>query len=352
MLIDLRSDTCTKPTARMRHAMATADVGDDGYGEDPTVNKLEALAAARLGMEAACLVTSGIQGNLTAILAQCAAGQKVILGDESDIYNYEAGGLSVLGGLVMHPVSTLANGTLPLDRVAMAIGDPSDPQCAPATLITVETPHVRGGGIALPIRYLEELRQLAIRFRLKIHLDGARIFNASAALGVDVARISSYADTVQICLSKSLGAPIGSVVVGDRETIGRARRWRKMLGGTMRQAGVIAAAGIVAIEEMSQRLEEDHRRTYKLAVALSSIPGIILDLTTVQTNMVFFRLQDMAERTSEFLAELNARGIRMNELGYRKIRAVVTYHHSDEDIDIAADAIRQVTASMRNRSLP
>lgn len=265
-MIELRSDTFTLPTPAMRQAMVTAPLGDDVYGEDPTVGRLERLAADRLGKEAACLLPSGTMANLTALLAHCPRGSTAVVGDESDIYLYEAAGASVVGGIGYVPLPNQADGTLaPADLAAAFPEDPDDPQFALPAVVCLETPQNRCGGVALPLDYLPEVADLAHARGAALHLDGARVFNAAVALGVPVDRVAQPADSVQFCLSKGLSAPIGSMVAGGAGFVGRVRRLRKMLGGGMRQAGVVAAAGIVALEEMVDRLAEDHAHARRLA---------------------------------------------------------------------------------------
>lgn len=336
-MIDFLSDTVTLPTAAMRQAMFTAQVGDDCYGEDPTVRELETVAAAMTGKQAAAFVTSGTLGNLTALLAQCPRGHEVILGDRSDLYNYEAGGVSVVGGAVLHPVATAEDGTLPLELLRAAIRDRSDYQCAPAAVIALENPHCLSGGRVLALDYLSRVRELADQHGLKIHMDGARIFNAQASLGIALAKIVEHADSLQFCLSKSLGAPYGSMVCGSAALIDSVKRYRKMLGGGLRQGGIMAAAGLVALDSMVDRLADDHRRATWLAQEIRELPGVTLRSDTIQTNMVFF---DVAGHGNQaFLQALQQRGIRMGVLGDGVIRAVLHYMIDDQ-------AIRDTVAAM------
>ncbi|MCB9762420.1 MAG: threonine aldolase [Alphaproteobacteria bacterium] len=340
-MIDFLSDTVTHPTPEMRRAMAEAPVGDDVYGEDPTVNRLEAMAAERLGKEASCFMPSGTMANLTSVLTHCPRGYEVLLGDESDLYHYEAGGYSVVGGVVVHPIRTRPDGTLALSDIRAAVRDPHDPQCARAGLLCLENPHCRSGGRVLPLSYMGSVRALADELGLPIHLDGARIFNAALALGVEPAVVAGFADSVQFCLSKNLAAPVGSMVVGDAAFVADVRRLRKMLGGGMRQVGIIAAAGVVALETMVDRLADDHARARRLAEAIAEIPGIDLDLDEVQTNMVFFRVDAPGHDGRRFLAALAEQGVRMGELGHGRIRAVVHYQISDADIDVTIEVFKR-----------
>ena len=336
-MIDFLSDTVTLPTAEMRQAMFSADVGDDCYGEDPTVRELEAVSAARTGKQAAAFVTSGTLANLTSLLAQCPRGHEVLLGDRSDLYNYEAGGVSVAGGVLLHPVATAEDGTLPLELLRAAIRDKSDYQCAPAAVIALENPHCLSGGRVLGLKYLSSVRALADEHGLKIHMDGARIFNAQASLGVPVARIAEHADSLQFCLSKSLGAPYGSMVCGSAALIDSVKRYRKMLGGGLRQGGIMAAAGLVALNSMVERLAEDHRRAAWLAQEICGLPGVQLRSEKIQTNMVFFDVGGQGNQA--FLQALQERGIRMGILGDGVIRAVLHYMIDDQ-------AVRDTVAAM------
>lgn len=339
--IDLRSDTVTLPSPAMREAMARAEVGDDVYGEDPTINRLEEMAAALLDKEAAVLVPSGTMGNLSALLAHCGRGDRVIMGDQCHIYWYEAGGASALGGMAYHPLPTAADGTVDLDllREAASLGD--DQHEAPSSLICLENTHNRCGGVVLPLDYLAEVAAIAQDAMLPVHLDGARIFNAAVALGVHVREITRHVDSVQICLSKGLAAPVGSLVLGRADFIARVRRMRKMLGGGMRQAGVIAAAGIVALEQMVDRLAEDHANARILALGLAEIPGLNIELGRVQTNIVRFELQIADLRVEEFLGRLRQRGVLMGGMGGRTIRAVTHYGISAADIEHVLGVVRE-----------
>ncbi len=342
-MIDLRSDTVTLPTPAMRRAMYEAEVGDDVYGEDPTVNRLEALAAEMLGKEAALLVTSGTQGNLAAVLAHCGRGDEVIVGDLAHMYLYEQGGMAALAGVHPRVVPNAEDGTLPLQQVEAAIR-PDNIHFPRTRLIAVENTHNRRYGAPLGPDYLRRLRALADRHGLKVHMDGARIFNAAIALGVPARELAAYADTVMFCLSKGLSAPVGSMLVGPAEFIAEARRARKVLGGGMRQAGVIAAAGIVALTQMVDRLAEDHARAQRLAQALANMPGLQVDLQRVYTNMVYVDLEPPHTAT-DFAQRLAALGVRVHPVGPRRLRLVTHYGIEDEHIAQAIDAFAQVAAS-------
>lgn len=281
--IDLRSDTVTRPTRAMRAAMASAEVGDDVYGEDPTVNRLEAMAAERLGHEGAVFVPSGTQSNLLALLSHCERGDEYIAGQQAHTYRFEGGGAAVLGSIQPQPIDFEPDGTLDLNQVARAI-KPDNVHFARTRLLCLENTQA---GKVLPLAYLDKARQFVDRHTLKLHLDGARVFNAAVKLGVPVDRITAPFDSVSFCLSKGLGAPVGSVLCGSRGLIQRARRWRKVTGGGMRQAGVIAAAGIVALQSHVDRLAEDHANVLALAESLAGVAGLSVDPSAVQTNMLF-----------------------------------------------------------------
>ena len=342
--IDLRSDTVTLPTPEMRRAIAEAPLGDDVYGEDPTINRLEALAAERVGKEAAMLVTSGTMGNLCAILAHCARGQEAIVGDESHIYHYEGGGASVLGGVALHLVPTDATGELPLPALAGAVRDPEDSHEAISRLICLENTHNRCGGVVLSAEYMRSVHHLARESGLLVHLDGARMFNAAVALGLDAREITRHVDTVQFCLSKGLAAPVGSILAGDAAFIARARRVRKLVGGGMRQAGIIAAAGIVALEQMVDRLAEDHANARLLAEGLVTFPQINIDLGTVQSDIVIFRLHEGYGTPETFARAVAERGLLIGGIGRDYIRAVTHYGIDAGDIEETLEVVRATLA--------
>ncbi len=340
--IDLRSDTVTTPTPAMRRAMAEADVGDDQYGEDPTVVRLEARFAELVGKEAALFVASGTMGNLVALLAHCTRGDEAILGDESHIFWYEGGGAAALGGIPFNLRPTSRLGALDPAYVAAAIrvARPGYPRTG---VICVENTHNRCGGTVLSPAYLRELAATAHANGVPVHMDGARIFNAAAALGLPAATIAAEVDTVQSCLSKGLAAPVGSLVAGDARFVEAARRQRKLVGGAMRQAGVIAAAGLVALDEMIDRLPEDHARARRLAEGLAEIPGVTVDLDTVQTNIVIFRPPADLDPTRAVAALLD-HGVRVSNYGTRGLRMVTHYQIDDEAVDHALTALRDVLA--------
>lgn len=333
-IVDLRSDTVTLPSDEMREAMARAELGDDVFGEDPTVNRLEQMAAERMGKEAGLLVASGTMGNLASILTHCRRGEEVILGDQSHTFIYEAGGISALGGIHPHTVPNQPDGTLRLEDIEAAIR-PDNVHFPRTRLICLENTHNRCYGAPLRPEYLEAVGQLARRRRLAIHLDGARVFNAATALSVDVRELTRYADSLTFCLSKGLAAPVGSVICGSKAFIAEARRTRKVLGGGMRQAGVLAAAGIVALERMTDRLREDHDNAMRLARGIERIDGLSVDLTHVHTDIVYFDVTRDGTTAEELARKLNSRGIRVLSVGPRRIRAVTHYGVAAEDVDSA-----------------
>lgn len=338
-MIDLRSDTVTRPTAAMRRAMAEAEVGDDQYGEDPTVRRLEELAAEMLGKEAAVYVSSGTMGNLAALLAHCGRGDEVIMGDESHILWFENGGAAALGGLPYYMIATEPSGELPLDVVERAIR-PARPGYPRTGVICIENTNNRCGGTVLSQSYLRSLHELASGYGVPLHMDGARIFNAAAALGVPAADIAQHADTVQFCLSKGLAAPVGSIVAGSAEFIDRVRTQRKTLGGAMRQAGVIAAAGLVALTEMVDRLPEDHVRARRLAEGLDELPGFTVDLNTVQSNIIIFKTEPTVPHV-EFIERMKREGVLISNYGHRGLRMVTHYEIDDAAVERALKAAAQ-----------
>ena len=323
--IDLRSDTVTTPTPEMRAAMAEAPVGDDVFGDDPTVNTLEETAAAMLGKEAAIFAPSGTQTNLIALLSHCERGDEYIVGQTAHTYRYEAGGAAVLGSIQPQPLDLNPDGTFDLERVAQVI-KPDDYHFAKSKLLCVENTH---NGLALPMEYLPRVADCAAANGLNLHLDGARVFNAAVKCGVDIKQIAHYFDTISVCLSKGLGAPVGSVLCGDQPTIARARRWRKMVGGGMRQAGIIAAAGHFALEHHTTRLGIDHDHARLLADGLAEIDGYKVEYDQAQTNMVFVSPPpDTAAGLQDYL-----RANQVLILGGSRIRLVTHLDVSTEDIE-------------------
>lgn len=340
-MIELRSDTFTLPPQRMLDAIRSAELGDDVYGEDPTVARLERLAAGRLGKEAACLMPSGTMANLAALLAHAPRGSKVLVGAESDIYLYEAAGASVCGGIGYGPIANQPDGTLSLADLEAALPeDSADPQFALPALICLENTQNRCGGVILPQDYQAAVAEFAAAHGLPVHLDGARIFNAAVGLGVPAEQVAQYADSVQFCLSKGLRAPIGSMLAGSGTLVLAARRIRKMLGGGMRQAGLIAAAGIVALEEMTDRLAEDHAHARRLADGLAGFAAI--EVAPVATNIVLFRVLDKRFSPASFVAAARRAGVAVGEFGHGRIRAVTHADVAAPDIDLALDVIGRV----------
>lgn len=343
-MIDLRSDTVTLPTPAMREAMYRAEVGDDVFGEDPTVNRLEEMAAERMGKEAALFVASGTMANLVCLLTHCGRGDEFIIGHLAHTFLYEAGGSAALGSLHPHTIPNQPDGTLDLGDVEAAIR--ADNVHFPRTcLICLENTHNRCGGATLSIEYTDSLYQLAHSRQIAVHLDGARIFNAAIALGVDVKELTKNVDSIAFCLSKGLSCPVGSLVCGSADFIAEARRNRKMVGGGMRQAGIIAAAGVVALKEMIDRLAEDHANARRLAEGLAEIPGLSVDLKRVQTNIVYFDLLDGGLEPDQLLTRLREGGVKMLSTGPRRFRAVTHYGIEAEDIEKALAVIHRVMRS-------
>ena len=332
-VIDFRSDTVTHPTPEMRRAMAEAEVGDDNFGDDPTVNRLEDMAAERFGKEAAMFVASGTMGNLVSTLTHCQRGDEIVLGDKAHMFRSESGGASALGGVTFHTIRNDDRGMLDPDEVDAAIHPDTYPKTA---LVELENTHNACGGAVLTAEDIKSIADVAHRHGIPLHMDGARIFNAAIYLEAPVSELVEDADSVQFCLSKGLSVPIGSIICGSNEFIQRARRWRKMVGGGMRQVGIIAAAGIVALESMVERLAEDQANARKLALGLSRIPFISIGPDSLPTNLVFFRVT--ASNEVELSRRLNERGIKSFILGTRW-RLVTHYGITSDDIDYALDVI-------------
>ncbi len=335
--VDLRSDTVTHPSPDMKKAMYEAELGDDVYGDDPTVNRLQEIAAELLGKEAGLFVSSGTQGNLTSLLAHATRGEGVIVGDQSHIYNNEAGGASALGGINLRSIPIDGAGRLDLDAMRDAAA-PGDYHKYPIKVVAFENTQNATGGVAISPADTARLVDAARDANLKIHLDGARIFNAAVALGVAPSALTEGVDSVTFCLSKGLSCPVGSVVVGSHDFIDEANRWRKMLGGGMRQLGVVAAAGIVALDVMINRMAEDHTNARKLAEGLAELPGVAIDLDSVQTNIVRFDLP--AGNGREMAAAMFEDGVYINPGGVA-MRMVTHYGVDSEDIDITLLAAKR-----------
>lgn len=341
-IIDLRSDTITQPTPAMREAMAKAKIGDDVYGEDPTINQLQALAAKMLGKEAGLFIPSGTMGNLVAILAHCNRGDEIILGHLAHTFLYEAGGMAALGGVQPHTIPNQPDGTLLMDDILAAIR-PDDAHHPPTRLVTLENTHNRCGGAALTIEYTQAVGQIAKQNNLVLHLDGARIFNAAASLRVDVADLVAPADSITFCLSKGLCAPVGSVLCGSEEFIKRAHRMRKQLGGGMRQAGILAAAGLVALEEIAPHLYDDHARAKLLAQGLAGVPGVVLDTSDPPSNMVYLTLgEDITQNTAEVAEQLSKNAVKVGIVSPRRFRLVTHHWLDDQAVENVVETFKKV----------
>lgn len=343
-LIDLRSDTVTKPTPSMRRAMAEAEVGDDVYGEDPTVNRLQERAAELFEKEEALFVPTGSMGNQIAVKLHTRPGEEVVIEERGHIYNYEMAAMSAISGALARPVKSAdGSGVLRWEEVRAAVHTKDAPYYVARTgLVALENSHNLAGGTLVSRERTEEICDGAHSLGLPVHLDGARIFNAAAALGETVSALAAPADSVMFCLSKGLGAPVGSMLLGTRAFVEEARRWRKLLGGGMRQAGVLAAAGLVALEETPPRLREDHANARRLAVGLAELPGVRLDPERVQTNIVIFDVSETGLAADEICARVRAsHGVLCSGFG-DSIRMVTHYDVSREEIDVALEALRQV----------
>jgi threonine aldolase len=340
-LVDMRSDTITKPTQKMRQAMATAEVGDDVLGDDPTVKKLEEMAARMTGKEASLFVSSGTMANITCLLTHCNRGEEIILGDQSHIFFYEQGGTAALGGIHSRLITNRPDGKLPLEAVENSIR--TDDVHFPRTkVIVLENTHNRCNGNPIDVNYMQAMGALARRHNLKIHVDGARIFNAAAALGTAVPELVSDADSVSLCLSKGLASPVGSLVCGTESFIAQARRNRKLLGGGTRQAGILAAAGIVSLTHMVERLGEDHTNARNLANGLVEINGISIDPSVVKTNIVYFDIEKSGLASTELVEKLNAEGVKMLPTATHQLRAVTNYHVTPGDIDYVIETMSKI----------
>jgi threonine aldolase len=343
-MIDLRSDTVTKPTPEMRRAMAEAEVGDDVYGEDPTVNRLERRSAEILGKEAAVFVPTGTMGNTIGVKLHTEHGQEVICETRSHVYNYELAMMAWFCGCVPRPVLA-DDGILRWEQIRKSI-KPLGPHWAPTGLIEIENTSNMTGGTVYPLEVIHEICEGARDHGLKVHMDGARVFNAAEYLGKPVREIVAAVDTITFCLSKALGAPVGSILAGTDEQIKRARLYRKRLGGGMRQAGVLAAAGLIALEEHPRKLAADHATARYLAEALSRTPGIAVDPAKVQTNIVIYDVSACGIPAAEFSAKLKAKGVLMNAVGETHLRLVTHYDVNREGAELAVQAIAEVASTL------
>ncbi len=344
-IVDLRSDTFTMPSEAMREAMARAEVGDDVFGEDPSVNRLQEMAAERMGKEAALYVASGTMANLVSLLTHCQRGDEIYLGDQSHIFIYEAGSSAAVGGIHPYPLRNNPDGTLNLDDIEAAIR-PDDTHFPRSRLLCLENTHNRCWGSPLNLDYMERIWHLAGRLTLAVHLDGARIFNAALAEGVEPKALARGCDSVSFCLSKGLGAPVGSLVCGSREFITRARRMRKQLGGGMRQAGIIAAGGIYALENMVDRLAEDHAMARRLAEGIDSIEGLMTRVDMIKTNIVFFEIADERITSNQLVERAASKGVRLLVGHGGLIRMVTHYGLTMEDMDWAVGVFREIMAAV------
>lgn len=341
-MIDLRSDTVTVPTDEMREAMARAVVGDDVYGEDQTINQLEEISAFKMGKEAGLFIPSGTMGNLIAMLTHAQRGDEAIMGDQAHTFVYEVGGVSALGGIMVHTVPNQPDGTMKLSDLQNAIRS-EDVHFPTSRLMALENTHNRCGGVVISPEYVKSVVALARENGLIVHMDGARIFNAAIKLGLPVHKLVEEVDSVTFCLSKGLGAPVGSVLCGNHDFISRARRIRKQLGGGMRQAGILAAAGIVALETMVDRLHEDHVRAQTLADHLKNIPCIHIRENSPQTNMLFIDLDKNDPRsTNQVMEELKSLGVLVGTSKNRGFRLVTHNGISDQDIEDVSSVFRQI----------
>ena len=345
MTVDLRSDVVTLPTDEMRKAMYEAELGDDVSGEDPTVNRLEEIAAERMGKQSAVLVASGTQGNLLAILANARSGDEIIAGANSHIFWNESAGAAALGGIQTHLVPNEPQGALSPENVEAAIRPGGDSHYPPTTLICLENTQNQCNGGVVTTEETEAVCRIARDHGIPVHVDGARIFNAAVYLETPVHELVREVDDVTFCLSKGLSAPIGSVLCGSHEFISEARRWRKMVGGGMRQAGIIAACGIVALDSMVERLAEDHSNARRLSEGLAQVPGIVHDPETVQTNLVFFEVEDSLCTEAEFARRLAEKGVKCGS-SYGRIRMAVHRHITPAHVDAALSAVSQLTREL------
>ena len=341
-MIDLRSDTVTLPTPEMRRAMAESSLGDDVYGDDPTTNRLLEVAAGRMGKQAATFVPSGTMGNLIGVAVNAQRGEELIADADSHVFYYETAGAAAVCGVQIRPVRTEAGVMTP--RQIVDVVRPRDDTHQPFTAaITFENTHNRHGGVVWPLEDLRAASDAAREQGLRVHLDGARIFNAAVALGVDASEIADCADTVTFCLSKGLACPIGSIFCGSRESVDEAKRWRKRLGGGMRQVGVLAAAGLIALDTMVDRLAEDHANARTLAEGLAEMPGVTCDLSRVQTNLVYFHLERIT--APEFVDAAKARGLLSDWMGPTTMRLVTHHGVNAEDVQSTLKICEEVLSA-------
>jgi threonine aldolase len=344
-MIDLRSDTVTKPTPAMRRAMAEAEVGDDVYGEDPTINKLEQRAAEIVGKEAALFVPTGTMGNTIAIKLHTQHGQEVVCDSRAHLIDYELAMVAWFAGCLVRPIAT-EDGILSWEQVRKAI-KPKGPHCAPTGVVELENTHNMAGGKVYPPLVIEEICDGVHALGLKVHMDGARVFNAAESCGRPVREIVKHVDSVMFCLSKALGAPVGSMLAGTKQDMDEGRLLRKRLGGGMRQAGVLAAAGLLAIEETPKKLADDHGKARALAREIAAIPGIALDPAKVESNIVIFDVSGTGRTSADISADLKGRGVLMNGINPRQMRAVTHYDVTAADCTRAASVLAEVARTAR-----
>jgi threonine aldolase len=344
-IVDLRSDTVTLPSDEMREAACDAELGDDVFGEDPTVNRLQDTAARLMGKEAALLVSSGTMGNLVCMLTHCRRGEEIILGDLAHMFLNECGGIAAVGGIHPHTVRNQPDGTMRIEDIEAAIRGDND-HWPRTRAICLENTHNRCYGAPLTPDYMRSVAELARKRGLKVHLDGARIFNAAVALGVDVKEFTHHADSLLFCLSKGLAAPVGSVMCGSHDFIAEARRNRKVLGGGMRQAGIIAAPGLIALDKMVVRLTEDHTNARRLAEGISKIPGLSIDVSRVKTNIVYFDVVTDRIGVEQIRTALESKGIKSLPTGRARFRMVTHYGIDADDIERAVAALSEIMTSL------
>uniref|UniRef100_A0A0A9CTU4 low-specificity L-threonine aldolase n=1 Tax=Arundo donax TaxID=35708 RepID=A0A0A9CTU4_ARUDO len=351
-VVDLRSDTVTKPSEAMRTAMAAADVDDDILGADPTAQRFEAEMAALMGKEAALFVPSGTMANLISVLVHCnVRGSEVILGDNSHIHVYENGGISTIGGVHPKTVRNNSDGTMDIDKIVGAIRHRDGELYYPTTrLICLENTQANCGGKCLSVEYTDKVGEIAKSHGLKLHIDGARIFNASVALGVPVHRLVKAADSVSVCLSKGLGAPVGSVIVGSKAFIDKAKILRKSLGGGMRQVGILCAAAYVAVRDTVGKLADDHRKAKALAEGLKKIKQFTVDSASVETNMVFFDIVDPRISPDKLCQFLERRNVLAMPASSKSIRFVLHYQISDSDVQYTLTCVEKAVEELLTSS--
>ncbi|XP_015875563.3 low-specificity L-threonine aldolase 1 [Ziziphus jujuba] len=351
--VDLRSDTVTKPCEAMRAAMAAAEVDDDVLGNDPTALILQTELAKMMGKEAALYVPSGTMGNLISVLVHCdIRGSEVILGHNSHIHIYENGGISTIGGVHPRTVKNNEDGTMDIDLIEAAIRDPKGELVYPTTrLICLENTHANCGGRCLSAEYIDKVGEVAKKHGLKLHIDGARIFNASVALGVPVDRLVQAADSVSVCLSKGLGAPVGSIIVGSQSFINKARKLRKTLGGGMRQIGILCAAALIAIKENVQKLEDDHKKAKVLAEGLNKLKGLSVDIKSVETNIIYVDVVEGSKLTAEKLCKkLAEHGVLLMQEGSSRFRVVLHYQISWNDVQYTLSCFQQALPGVHDEN--